>query len=57
MKTYWLIGNKNYSVQNDSLVCHWNPEISRRKKISLGSGRRVRHQREQEMYKFYKDGS
>ncbi|XP_075696751.1 atrial natriuretic peptide receptor 1-like isoform X2 [Rhinoderma darwinii] len=40
MKTYWLIGNKNYSVQNDSLVCHWNPEISRRKKMesSLGSG-------------------
>ncbi|KAM3922699.1 uncharacterized protein RB166_011812 [Leptodactylus fuscus] len=40
MKTYWLIGNKNYSVQNDSLVCHWNPEISRRKKLesSLGSG-------------------
>ncbi|KAM4652060.1 uncharacterized protein O3C94_014396 [Discoglossus pictus] len=39
MKTYWLIGNKNYSVQNDSLVCHWNPEISRKKKVqsSLGS--------------------
>ncbi|KAE8591870.1 hypothetical protein XENTR_v10018597 [Xenopus tropicalis] len=39
MKTYWLLGNKNYSVQNDSLVCHWNPEISRRKKLenSLGS--------------------
>ncbi|KAM9299258.1 uncharacterized protein PAF06_016303 [Gastrophryne carolinensis] len=40
MKTYWLLGNKNYSVQNDSLVCHWNPELSRRKKLesSLGSG-------------------
>ncbi|KAG8568413.1 hypothetical protein GDO81_013988 [Engystomops pustulosus] len=43
MKTYWLIGNKNYSVQNDSLVCHWNPEISRRKKMEsrLGSGHQV----------------
>ncbi|XP_077313864.1 atrial natriuretic peptide receptor 1-like [Lithobates pipiens] len=40
MKTYWLLGNKNYSVQNDSLVCHWNPNMSRRKKVdsSLGSG-------------------
>ncbi|XP_075046338.1 uncharacterized protein LOC142107084 [Mixophyes fleayi] len=38
MKTYWLIGNKNYSVQNDSLVCHWNPEISRRKKLESGMG-------------------
>ncbi|KAE8591872.1 hypothetical protein XENTR_v10018597 [Xenopus tropicalis] len=44
MKTYWLLGNKNYSVQNDSLVCHWNPEISRRKKLenSLGSTQQVR---------------
>ncbi|XP_078497025.1 retinal guanylyl cyclase 1-like [Lissotriton helveticus] len=33
MKTYWLIGNKNYSVQNNSLVCHWNPAISRQKKL------------------------
>uniref|UniRef100_A0A8C4W805 Guanylate cyclase domain-containing protein n=2 Tax=Gopherus evgoodei TaxID=1825980 RepID=A0A8C4W805_9SAUR len=33
MKTYWLLGNKNYSVQNDSLVCHWNPAISRKKKM------------------------
>ncbi|XP_043918968.1 guanylate cyclase soluble subunit beta-2-like [Protopterus annectens] len=33
MKTYWLLGHKNYSVQNDSLVCHWNPEISRKKKL------------------------
>lgn len=32
MKTYWLLGNKNYSVQNDSLVCHWNPAASRKKK-------------------------
>ncbi|XP_040182025.1 uncharacterized protein LOC120915519 isoform X2 [Rana temporaria] len=40
MKTYWLLGNKNYSVQNDSLVCHWNPNMPRRKKVdsSLGSG-------------------
>ncbi|XP_069774810.1 uncharacterized protein [Narcine bancroftii] len=30
MKTYWLIGNKNYSVQNDSLVCHRNPRIKKR---------------------------
>ncbi|XP_072888590.1 uncharacterized protein [Hemitrygon akajei] len=30
MKTYWLIGNKNYSVQNDSLVCHRNPRIKRK---------------------------
>ncbi|GCB76520.1 hypothetical protein scyTo_0018350 [Scyliorhinus torazame] len=30
MKTYWLIGNKNYSVQNDSLVCHWNPRIKKK---------------------------
>lgn len=33
MKTYWLLGNKNYSVQNDSLVCHWNPTISKKKKM------------------------
>uniref|UniRef100_A0A7M4F7I3 Guanylate cyclase domain-containing protein n=1 Tax=Crocodylus porosus TaxID=8502 RepID=A0A7M4F7I3_CROPO len=32
MKTYWLLGNKNYSIQNDSLVCHWNPAASRKKK-------------------------
>nr|XP_020827673.1 receptor-type guanylate cyclase gcy-12-like isoform X1 [Phascolarctos cinereus] len=25
MKTYWLLGNKKYGVQNDSLVCHWWP--------------------------------
>ncbi|XP_061457300.1 speract receptor-like [Rhineura floridana] len=31
MKTYWLLGNKNYSVQNDSLVCHWNPALSQKK--------------------------
>lgn len=37
MKTYWLIGNKNYSVQNDSLVCHWNPSLSRRKKTVADS--------------------
>ncbi|XP_072442979.1 uncharacterized protein [Chiloscyllium punctatum] len=30
MKTYWLIGNKNYSVQNDSLVCHWKPRIKKK---------------------------
>ncbi|KAJ6656741.1 hypothetical protein lerEdw1_003072 [Lerista edwardsae] len=43
MKTYWLLGNKNYSVQNDSLVCHWNPAISRKKKmeISLASIQQV----------------
>ncbi|XP_075462635.1 atrial natriuretic peptide receptor 1-like [Ascaphus truei] len=38
MKTYWLLGNKNYSVQNDSLVCHWNPEIARRKKLESSMG-------------------
>ncbi|XP_016371105.1 atrial natriuretic peptide receptor 2-like [Sinocyclocheilus rhinocerous] len=37
MDTYWLIGHKNYSVQNDSLVCHWNPNISRKKKAPVGS--------------------
>lgn len=37
MNTYWLIGNKNYSVQNDSLVCHWNPNLSRKKKTAIGS--------------------
>uniref|UniRef100_A0ACB8EE86 Uncharacterized protein n=1 Tax=Sphaerodactylus townsendi TaxID=933632 RepID=A0ACB8EE86_9SAUR len=31
MNTYWLLGNKNYSVQNDSLVCHWNPGMPRKK--------------------------
>ncbi|XP_021273016.1 atrial natriuretic peptide receptor 1-like isoform X2 [Numida meleagris] len=44
MKTYWLLGNKNYSVQNDSLVCHWNPAISRKRKMgsSHGSVQQVR---------------
>ncbi|XP_066838408.1 atrial natriuretic peptide receptor 1-like [Anser cygnoides] len=44
MKTYWLLGNKNYSVQNDSLVCHWNPAISKKKKMerSHGSVQQVR---------------
>ncbi|XP_022526419.2 guanylate cyclase soluble subunit beta-2-like [Astyanax mexicanus] len=37
MNTYWLIGNKNYSVQNDSLVCHWNPNLARKKKTPTGS--------------------
>ncbi|XP_072569611.1 uncharacterized protein [Paramormyrops kingsleyae] len=37
MNTYWLMGNKNYSVQNDSLVCHWNPSLSRRKKAVADS--------------------
>ncbi|KAM9475869.1 receptor-type guanylate cyclase gcy-4-like [Clarias gariepinus] len=37
MNTYWLIGNKNYSVQNDSLVCHWNPNLPRKKKTPIGS--------------------
>ncbi|XP_045912767.1 uncharacterized protein LOC123975365 isoform X1 [Micropterus dolomieu] len=37
MNTYWLIGHKNYSVQNDSLVCHWNPNKSRKKKPVVGS--------------------
>ncbi|XP_061648204.1 receptor-type guanylate cyclase gcy-4 isoform X3 [Phyllopteryx taeniolatus] len=32
MYTYWLIGHKNYSVQNDSLVCHWNPNMAMKKK-------------------------
>ncbi|XP_061665955.1 guanylate cyclase soluble subunit beta-2 [Syngnathoides biaculeatus] len=32
MCTYWLIGHKNYSVQNDSLVCHWNPNMATKKK-------------------------
>ncbi|XP_070615521.1 uncharacterized protein [Erythrolamprus reginae] len=40
MKTYWLVGNKNYSVQNDSLVCHWNPGMSRRKKAGQSSDSR-----------------
>ncbi|KAJ7420575.1 hypothetical protein BTVI_20839 [Pitangus sulphuratus] len=38
MKTYWLLGNKNYSVQNDSLVCHWNPAISKKKKMESSQG-------------------
>ncbi|XP_018557047.2 receptor-type guanylate cyclase gcy-4 isoform X2 [Lates calcarifer] len=37
MNTYWLIGHKNYSVQNDSLVCHWNPNMARKKKTAAGS--------------------
>ncbi|XP_076734515.1 atrial natriuretic peptide receptor 1 [Maylandia zebra] len=37
MYTYWLIGHKNYSVQNDSLVCHWNPNMARKKKMLAGS--------------------
>nr|XP_060632091.1 atrial natriuretic peptide receptor 1-like [Anolis sagrei ordinatus] len=28
MQTYWLLGSKNHSVQNDSLVCHWKPGLS-----------------------------
>ncbi|XP_033012755.1 uncharacterized protein LOC117050916 [Lacerta agilis] len=35
MKTYWLLGNKNYSIQNDSLVCHWNPALSQKKRMDL----------------------
>ncbi|KAL4646072.1 hypothetical protein GN956_G9785 [Arapaima gigas] len=37
MNTYWLIGHKNYSIQNDSLVCHWNPGLSKKKTIVVGS--------------------
>ncbi|KAK1159571.1 hypothetical protein AOXY_G22314 [Acipenser oxyrinchus oxyrinchus] len=37
LKTYWLLGHKNYSVQNDSLVCHWNPNLSRKKKVENAS--------------------
>ncbi|XP_040009726.1 receptor-type guanylate cyclase daf-11 [Xiphias gladius] len=37
MNTYWLIGHKNYSVQNDSLVCHWNPNMARKKRTVAGS--------------------
>ncbi|KAM3617288.1 uncharacterized protein V6R79_004220 [Siganus canaliculatus] len=37
MNTYWLVGHRNYSVQNDSLVCHWNPNMSRKKKTVAGS--------------------
>ncbi|KAJ8388060.1 hypothetical protein AAFF_G00146780 [Aldrovandia affinis] len=44
MKTYWLIGHKNYSVQNDSLVCHWNPGLSRKKKrVGPGSSASIEH--------------
>ncbi|XP_064153875.1 atrial natriuretic peptide receptor 1 isoform X2 [Anguilla rostrata] len=44
MKTYWLIGHKNYSVQNDSLVCHWNPGMARKKKIVVpGSSGSIEH--------------
>ncbi|XP_058499378.1 guanylate cyclase soluble subunit beta-2 isoform X1 [Solea solea] len=34
MNTYWLIGNKNYSVQNDSLVCNWHPGMAKKKKMA-----------------------
>ncbi|CAJ1055226.1 receptor-type guanylate cyclase daf-11-like isoform X1 [Xyrichtys novacula] len=37
MNTYWLVGHKNYSVQNDSLVCHWNPNMARKKKTVASS--------------------
>lgn len=37
MNTYWLIGHKNYSVQNDSLVCHWNPSMARKKKAAAAA--------------------
>ncbi|XP_008411349.1 uncharacterized protein LOC103467072 [Poecilia reticulata] len=37
MNTYWLVGHRNYSVQNDSLVCNWNPNMARKKKIVAGS--------------------
>uniref|UniRef100_A0A3B5KFI8 guanylate cyclase n=1 Tax=Takifugu rubripes TaxID=31033 RepID=A0A3B5KFI8_TAKRU len=37
MKTYWLVGHKNYSVQNDSLVCHWIPNKARKKKAAGSS--------------------
>ncbi|XP_061758281.1 uncharacterized protein LOC133553975 [Nerophis ophidion] len=37
MKTYWLLGHKNFSVQNDSLVCHWNPNKARKKKKVVAS--------------------
>ncbi|XP_016518045.1 atrial natriuretic peptide receptor 1 [Poecilia formosa] len=37
MNTYWLVGHKNYSVQNDSLVCNWNPNMARKKKMVAGS--------------------
>ncbi|KAG7472820.1 hypothetical protein MATL_G00112940 [Megalops atlanticus] len=44
MKTYWLIGHKNYSVQNDSLVCHWNPNLARKKKkVGTGSSTSIEH--------------
>ncbi|XP_027868624.1 uncharacterized protein LOC114141909 isoform X2 [Xiphophorus couchianus] len=37
MNTYWLVGHKSYSVQNDSLVCNWNPNMARKKKTVAGS--------------------
>ncbi|XP_048097157.1 soluble guanylate cyclase gcy-37 [Alosa alosa] len=37
MNTYWLVGHKNFSVQNDSLVCHWNPNLARKKRTPVGS--------------------
>ncbi|XP_074537099.1 uncharacterized protein LOC141798986 [Halichoeres trimaculatus] len=37
MKTYWLVGHKNYSVQNDSLVCHWNPNMAKKMKTPASS--------------------
>ncbi|XP_037552801.1 uncharacterized protein LOC119429198, partial [Nematolebias whitei] len=37
LNTYWLVGHRNYSVQNDSLVCNWNPNMARKKKMVAGS--------------------
>ncbi|XP_013880213.1 uncharacterized protein LOC106529357 [Austrofundulus limnaeus] len=37
LNTYWLVGHRNYSVQNDSLVCNWNPNMARKKKMAAGS--------------------
>ncbi|XP_054602374.2 uncharacterized protein [Nothobranchius furzeri] len=37
MNTYWLIGHKDYGVQNDSLVCNWNPNMARKKKMAANS--------------------
>ncbi|XP_057716108.1 uncharacterized protein LOC130931368 isoform X2 [Corythoichthys intestinalis] len=43
MNTYWLIGHKNFSVQNDSLVCHWNPNMARKKKTLASSDVSIGH--------------
>ncbi|XP_077455500.1 uncharacterized protein LOC144073500 [Stigmatopora argus] len=43
MNTYWLIGHKNFSVQNDSLVCHWNPNKARKKKTEASSDASIGH--------------